>query len=131
MSSKPHLKPHQFQPGNPGGPGRSSNWLKPGELKTVVGKFMKMSGDDLELRMLDKSNPMLELIVGKIMLNAAKNGDAGRFEMLLNRTIGKIRDELIYDDEGKPLALIHRPDGSTFQVIPIRPDDPKPNDSNP
>jgi len=121
--NKPHLKATQFQKGNPGGPGRASNWLKPGELKTVVGKMMKMNRSELKVKLENKSSSMLELIVGQIISAAAKSGDANKFEMLLNRTIGRIRDELVYDEEGKPLALIHRPDGSTFEVIPLRPED--------
>jgi hypothetical protein len=124
--SKPDIKPYQFQKGNPGGPGRSSNWLKPGELKTVVGKFMKMDRTELTTKLKSPQTTMLELIVGQIIFAAAKSGDANKFEMLLNRTIGRIRDELVYDDEGKPMALIHRPDGSTFEVIPLRPEEQPP-----
>lgn len=117
MRSTVHLKPHQFKPGHPGGPGRSMNWLKPGELKTVVGKFMRMDRTELTAKLKSPSATMLELIVGQIIFAAAKTGDANKFEMLLNRSIGKIRDEIIYDDEGKPMALIHRPDGTTFEII--------------
>lgn len=121
----------RFQPGNPGGPGRSSNWLKPGELKTVVGKMMRMKRAELKDKLDDKNSTMLEIIVGQIIVAAAKAGDANKFEMLLNRTIGKIREEIVFDDEGKPLALIHRPDGSTFEVIPLRKDDEPSQTSDP
>lgn len=123
MTTAPQLKPHHFKPGNPGGPGRASNWLKPGELKTVVGKMMRMSRQQLVVKTEDPTSTMLEVIVGKIIESAAKSGDANKFEMLLNRTIGKIREEIIFDDDGKPLALIHRPDGSVFEIVPLRKDD--------
>src|SRR5688572_4630184 len=122
MTTGPRLKPQQFKPGRSSGPGRSSNWLKPGELKTVVGKMMRMTLREINARVKDPDAIMLEVCIGQIIRAAASKGDANKFEMLLNRTIGEIREEIIFDDDGKPLALIHRPDGSVFEVVPLRND---------
>jgi hypothetical protein len=121
--SNPNPSPAtRFQPGNPGGPGRISNWLKPGDLKTVVGKFMKMTRDELKSHMERREAPMLDLIIGQIMVKAVQTGDAHRLEFLLNRTLGRVKEMIDHDEEGRPVLHIVRPNGDEVVAVPLTPD---------
>lgn len=107
----------RFQPGWKGGPGRSKNWLKPGELKDYVGKYCRMTVSELAGVNQSKKSSVIEVILSGVLLRIAEEPDPSKLEYVLNRTVGKIRDEVFLDDEGKPMALIHRPDGTTFEIV--------------
>lgn len=98
---KPRGKP--FAPGQSGNPNgrpplpaeikeaRKFNKL---EVERVFDKFLGLSEAELEKRLTDPETPMLEKIVGKIMIEAAKNGDHVKLDFVLNRTIGKVKDQI-------------------------------------
>jgi hypothetical protein len=116
--SNPNPNPTtRFKPGHPGGPGRSKNWLKPSEVKDYIAKYCRMTMPKLaKIRDSDESQ-VIEVILAGVLLRICEEPDPSKLEYVLNRTIGKIRDEIIYDDDGKPMALIHRPDGTTFEIV--------------
>ncbi len=91
MSSEPP-EDTRFKPGNKGGPGRSAHWLKPSDLRHHVGHMIRMTRAELEDVMNDPKSIMLELIVAQIIFKAAEYGDINRFEQLLNRTIGRVKE---------------------------------------
>jgi hypothetical protein len=52
-----------------------------------------MSGEDTVLFFEDKSNSNLELIIAKIIIEAQNAGDSTRCEFLLNRMVGKVKEQ--------------------------------------
>jgi hypothetical protein len=129
MSSAAHLKQHQFKPGGPGGPGRSANWLKPGDIKHVVGDMMKMTRREMKEFLDRDSATMLEIIIGQILFLAAKNGDPHRMEFILSRVLGRVKDVIEeQDDDGNKVICITRPDGSVVRIGPagiVDPNEPQ------
>ncbi len=64
------------------------------EFERIVNKYLFADLEKLENALADKSLPMLERLVGNIILKGAKRGDVVRAEWVLNRTLGKVRDRL-------------------------------------
>lgn len=82
----------RFKPGNTAATGRHAHWLKPSDLRNHVGLMIRMTRKELNALMDDESTSMLQLIVAQIIWKAAEFGDINRFEQLLNRTIGRIKE---------------------------------------
>lgn len=81
----------RFKPGV-AGPGRNAFWLKPSDLRDHVGRMIRMTRAELTAVMDDPKSIMLQLIVAQIIFKAAEFGDINRFEQLLNRTIGRVKE---------------------------------------
>ena len=111
-------KTGKFQKGYKGGPGRPK---KPDDVKAAakltrtnlekkLNHFLAMDSDELSAILKDPKTPMLEVMVGRIVLMAAKNGDQTRLDFLLNRLLGKVKDN-VEVSVVKP-TFIRRYDGS-------------------
>jgi len=97
----------RFGPGNPGGPGRPkgvdpklSDFNK-NLTKTAVTKMLSDMLDatqaDLDLVLADRTEPALKVAIASVIHQCIKQGDYARLESLLNRTIGKVRDESLVE----------------------------------
>jgi hypothetical protein len=128
MAKTDHLKAHQFKPGNPGGPGRSKNWLKPSEIKDYIAKYARMTVGDLARVQAAKESSVIEVILAGVLLKIAEEPDPSKLEYVLNRTVGKIQEEHFDDTEGQPIVRIIRADGSVLEVHP--PDAKAPTDKS-
>lgn len=124
----PKSKPHLFQKGWKGGPGRPP---KDKDLKTALKmtrtevesnmvRFLKMSLLELEDVVKDKNLTVNEHILANISLYAIKNGDPQRLGFLLDRIIGKVRDQIEHTVI-RP-TIIERLDGSQLQLGAIEGD---------
>lgn len=95
-------KGRPFQKGKPGGPGRPrmNPELKkiPGlskeEVDKILAKFGRMSRAEIKDHMADPATPMLELMVGAVVMKAYQHGDQSRLNFILERTIGKVKDQV-------------------------------------
>jgi hypothetical protein len=93
-----NLKPWQpGQSGNPGG--MSKNLLTKDKVKstfsrmalkpmTEIEEIVKLKNDK------DRGRPALEVMVAAIIGKAVQQGDHMRLQFLLDRTIGKVKDEI-------------------------------------
>lgn len=86
-------KPWLFRPGNPGG-GRPKDLLRRDDVRKIVGVLSKLEIEQVEKIATDKKTLMLEATVAAIYLRAAKDADPARLNFLLDRAIGKVREEI-------------------------------------
>lgn len=96
MSERPqnkNLKP--FKPGQSGNPaGKPKGTLSSAEVSALMGKFCKKSRVELQAIIQDEKSTMLEIMVASVMAKAAKDGDYARLAFLLDRSVGKVKEEI-------------------------------------
>ena len=111
-----NLKP--FKPGQSGNPsGRpktpediaKAKRLNQHELDRIINKYLWMDREAMQARLKDPSTPMMEIMVGSIVAQAAQKGDQQRLEFILQRVVGKVKDQI--EVAAKPY-IIERRDGS-------------------
>lgn len=91
-----------FKKGNPGGPGRPRSpkhikrlaKLTREEAKQLFVELMHKSQREIEEICADKDRTVLELAVAKVALEAVKGGDISRIGFMLDRTIGRVKEEV-------------------------------------
>lgn len=91
-----------FKPGNPGGPGRpklmpelkSIPHLKADECRRIIAKFSRMTLAEVQEFSERSDVPMIQLVVAKIYLKAAQDGDQSRLNFVFDRSIGKVQDKI-------------------------------------
>lgn len=79
------------QSGNPGGAPR--NMLTRDKVANIMSKFAHLTREELQKKIQHPDSTMLEITVAAIFARAAKDGDYQRLEFLLQRTVGKVREE--------------------------------------
>lgn len=60
----------------------------------ALNKFLTWPTEELEAFTKDTSNPVLEMVIAKILVNAHKNGDHMRLNFIFDRLIGKVQDKI-------------------------------------
>lgn len=58
-------------------------------FKAILAKFLEMTQDELNAHIEKADTPVVELIVGGVMVQAAKGGDQARLDFLMNHLLGK------------------------------------------
>lgn len=104
----------RFKPGHQG-PGRGANWIKSSDIKDITGKMFKMNRAELLASLQRPESTMLELIIGQILIMAAKKGDPMRLEYILNRVVGRCNVEQTIDKNGEPIKRVYLPDGTVIE----------------
>lgn len=99
-------------PGRPKNP--KHNVLKSTEFRQKVSDMMRFNKLQLEDILADPETDMLTLTAGKILYQAYFQGDHQRFSMLLDRLIGKVKDEVEIIIP-KP-TIIERLDGPSIEI---------------
>lgn len=79
---------YKFKPGNPGG-GRPKGLLRRDDIQALMGRFWKLTREELHVVVQNPKSTMGEIMVASVMARAAKDGDANRLAFLLDRTVGK------------------------------------------
>lgn len=97
---KENLRP--FKPGQSGNPGgrpklpddiKEARKLNQVELERIVNKYLYMDREAVKAAISSPKTPMMELMVASIVAQAAQKGDHLRLDFVLNRMIGKVKDE--------------------------------------
>lgn len=114
-----NLRP--FQKGQSGNPaGRPKNLLRTDEVRNLIGKLWRLSREELQKIVQNPKSSMGEIMVASIVAKAAQTGDYTRVQFLLERTIGKVKDEI--EVAAKPY-IVERLDGSQVAMGLTEPDD--------
>jgi hypothetical protein len=96
MSIRPqnrHLKP--FKKGQSGNPrGKPKQLLTKADVETLFQKFAKKTKFELQEVIDDPKATMIEIMVASVMVRTVKDGDASRLQFLLDRAVGKVKDEI-------------------------------------
>lgn len=88
-----NLKP--WKPGQSGNPsGRPKGILDRDEVKAQLGKFWSMSATEVEAIAQDPKATAGQRMLASIVLKGIKTGDFSGADWLLNRTIGKVKEEV-------------------------------------
>lgn len=102
-----NLKP--FKPGQSGNPGgrpklpedvREARTFNKIECERVLNKFLTWPLEDLAAFVSDKKSPVLEALVARILLEGVKRGDHVRLEWVMQRLIGKVKEEIDLTTKG-------------------------------
>ena len=102
VSKTPNKRGRPFEKGNPGGPGRPRSpkhvkrlaKLTREQAKQLFVDFMHKSQTEIEAICKDKDRTVLELSVARIALEAIKGADVKRADFLLDRSIGRVKEEV-------------------------------------
>jgi len=88
------------QPANRGRPPslpidlKMANDLTKTKLRGILNKYLWMAHDEINLIIETKSAPMIELVVAQIIVKAAVQGDSFRLNFILERMVGKVKEEI-------------------------------------
>lgn len=66
-----------------------------------MGRFASMTREELQGIVQDPTATMLEITIAAVFVKAAKDGDYNRLAFLLDRTIGKVREEIAIETSQK------------------------------
>jgi len=86
-----HDKPGPGRPSYPEDIKRASKLTRT-VFEAKLNRFLFMNNEELKTVLEDKEAPILDQIVGRILLRAVKDGDHTRFDFILNRLLGKITE---------------------------------------
>jgi len=82
-----------WKPGQSGNPGGRSKFLLSVEgVKTAIGKHAHMTIGELGQVLTNPETKSMDAMIASIMLKAIKDADCNRFQFLLDRAIGKVKD---------------------------------------
>ncbi len=93
----------KFKPGvsgNPGGKPKIPEDIKQArkmtqiELERVINSLLFLDREALQAKIKDPKTPMIEMIAASIMAQAAQKGDHTRLDFILQRMIGKVKDQV-------------------------------------
>lgn len=115
------------QSGNPKGkqalPGdvKDARKLTKAEFERLVNKYIWLDAHAFEATAKDPDLSMFERMVGAIVSKAIVKGEPLYLDFLLQRLIGKVKDQV--EVTTKPSMLIHRSDGSSVELTQAKEDD--------
>ncbi len=114
---KPPLE-HRFKPGqtaNPGG--RPKSLLTADKIAAKLGEFWVMPRHAIHVLTEDPDAPIGDVMLGKIMLETAKNADHGKLAMLLDRAVGKPKEIAPPKGDGSGLMLTPEDYETVVEII--------------
>lgn len=124
---QPKKGPHRYQKGNPGGPGRPklvdprvsdySRNLTKAAVISALSEMLDCGEEDLDKILADKKVPALKKAMASVISACIKGGDYQRLEMLLNRTIGKVKDEAIIETKNHDETLEKVPRDKIVELL--------------
>jgi len=71
-----------------------ANKLTKIRFQEILHKYFDHSLEDLKMAYIGKNTPALDLVVIKVLIEAIRKGDEKRLGFLLDRTIGKVKEEI-------------------------------------
>ena len=89
-----NLRP-PYQKGQSGNPsGRPKNAMTAGAFKKIIDRLGAMTRVELQAVIQNPKTTMYELQLASAFAHGVKTGDYGKVALIIDRTIGKVRDDL-------------------------------------
>lgn len=114
----------RFKPGQSGNPGgkpklpqelKRTDKLSKIKFREYLNKFIHMTKTELVAELQKPGSTMLEQLVGGMIARTVKDQDPVRANFLLDRLIGKVKDEMDVELKMKP-TYIERRDGTMIEL---------------
>ena len=128
-----------WQPGQSGNPKgykgfpkdlKEARKLNQAELERLVNKYLYFSQEEMDAHVSQPDTPMIEHMVASIISLASTKGDQLRLDFILNRLIGKVKDQveltlpkpfIVEKRDGTKLAMgIQEPDDREWVEDPMQ-----------
>jgi hypothetical protein len=94
--------------------GRPKDLLTRDKVKQVVSKYLDLPSDQIKILIEENKIPALDMIIVKMIDKGMEYGDCGRWNGLLDRCVGRVKDELEVTTP-KPY-IIRRRDGTEIEM---------------
>lgn len=131
MARKPPPEHTRFKPGQSGNPGgkvklpediKEARKLNQVELERIINKYLAMDRGAVKAAISSESTPMMELMVASIVAQAAQKGDHQRLDFVLNRLVGKVKDQIEVKNV-TPFVIKHASGDQTILGAKVETDD--------
>ena len=86
------------------------------DLEAMIFKHQGSSLQSLKDKFQDPNTSVKELMIIKLMIKALELADYQRFDFLLNRTIGKVKEQIDHTVTTKPSILV-KTDGTEIHFV--------------
>lgn len=92
--------------------------MSPALVSAVISKFSSMPENDLAHYLKSPGTPMFELTIGSIYAKALREGDYMRLNFLLERCVGKVKEQIDVSLQPKLIfKTTHSDDGRLLQEL--------------
>jgi hypothetical protein len=103
-------KGHKLTPPGPGRPAvspqiKAIKQLNATKLAEMLNEFINMDKEALIAKSKDPSTTVFELIICSILKNAYDKGDQQRINFILDRLVGKVKDQVEHTGDGFKIIL--------------------------
>ncbi len=114
----PQLNPYKWKPGESGNPnGRPKDPPEVKEIKLLTKQYFKEIGslivlgniDELERIAQDRKQPVIKVMIAAVAVKAMSKGDMVAIDMLLNRLIGKVKEEVELSGQVNTIVRLRLP----------------------
>ena len=98
-----------FEPGQSGNPSgrpklpldlQQARKLNSSEFERLLNKFLYLTKNEILKICQDERTPIIEILIGSIVIKAIENGDQTRLAFILERLLGKPKDKLTLEHSG-------------------------------
>jgi hypothetical protein len=116
-NSKKTAPGRPFKPGESGNPGgrpklpedvKQAKLMNRIELTRLVNRLVRMKRHELAELIKNPDASSMEIMIGTIIVKAAQQGDPTRLSFLLDRLVGKVKNETDLTVLPKPTVIVRR-----------------------
>jgi hypothetical protein len=94
---------------------RTAKKLNKIELERLLNLYLTLSDDEIKARLSTSETPQLEKMIASIVTKAIDHGDQQRLTFILDRLVGKVKDEIDVTVIPRPV-IIERHDGTSIEL---------------
>lgn len=85
------------------------------ELERLLNLYLSLTDDEIKLRQADTGTTQIERMIASIVEKGIVQGDQQRLNFLLDRLVGKVKEEIDVTVRPRPV-IIERLDGSEVEM---------------
>lgn len=93
--ARPNIEPYRFKPGQSGNPsGKPKGAFSQDQIRAKITVWMSEKIEVLESKLKGGNISGLDAMIISVIISAVKSGDFTKLNGLLDRTAGKVKDEI-------------------------------------